>query len=246
MGIEMLWKEIYNGVLKSEGHEFTFDYPCVTERGHYEYDDGDLFPRWKKKVDYKGSLSSFKKDFATLPSGISFTTRETCFLDERNKEHVKIKDRRNIIWAKFETGYQIVITVSEERSSQIYTDRYAKIGIPFRDKLLRDHRALMEKHFKWPKSFEVATFGVGDFLYEDDFLRSVTKFQDIGMVCLSGIAECYGFALAIVEQVKDKMKKTEKDISHFEVDICELAYHEALKVTINTEKKEIKPSLKNW
>ena len=207
-----LRQRIQNGLLTYGGKPFAFTIEVVTEVIGYERHSYDLLPKmWKRKGGSRNSnKENFQKAIRMLPSSITAEYQYKCFCDKRQTETGSSTVVQN--------GYIITVRVSEVYSSEHYK-KYATKGLPFRDKLLSNHKELIRKisgfdgsyHFidkelvfgseafkSSAARFYVTPTGVGTSSVLDVDAHG-NLFADYGMCNLNDISECYGFALAIIE-----------------------------------------------
>lgn len=181
------WGIIANGSLEHQGRAFTMEWhkemPFI-----YAFLDST-----KQEL-----LRSDQKDaylLALQHPGITVHTKYGKFGSARDKK-----------------GYIIVVTVPERISAQCYAEVYANEGLPFRDYLLKNHRSLLleicrDYRFdqRYGSEFYISRSGMAEAVnYNGDWY---VHFKDYGMENLSSPAQCYGFALAVLEILKTDIFK---------------------------------------
>ena len=202
-----LCTRIENGILTNGGRCFSFTLEITTYVRSFERHETVFFPKmWKQKsVDHTGNLSAFKKALRMLPSSITAEYQYKDFGDSRPTSKTS--------WASIAEGYIVTVNVSEAYASEWYK-KHVAAGLPFRDKLLSEHKELVKKiagyndscqyvkkELKYEGSiarFYVTPTGVGE-SYSLDVESHGNYFAHYGMRNLNDMSECYGFALAIIE-----------------------------------------------
>lgn len=235
-----IWVDISHGVLTTRGKGFSIELDVVTESKINTFERveplfGKAWDKWHESdVQHPSTIHVIDDVLSTLPTGITYAKEKRCFLDER-EGRPKLYPKT---WYHYVVGYRITITVSENRSLQLYKDRYEKIGVPFRDKLLREHRALLkELWLEFRAMVTVNSCGVWSDFHE----REGKSYNQLGMKNLNSIAECYGLVLALCAITDEKMTEVAQEKSY--IDIFES--ERGLEVR-RIECKVDKPSLKSW
>ena len=246
---------IEDGILTNGGKSFSFTLEITTYLKSFERRETDFFPKmWKlKSVDHTDNLSKFKKALRMLPSSI---TAEYQYIDYGDSRPTSTPRDG---YASIAKGYIVTVTVSEAYASEWYKKHLAA-GLPFRDKLLSEHKELVKKmagfntgyNFSWhnphfsfsPNScessvqrFYVTTIGIGD-SWALDVDAHGYYFANYGMRHLNDMSECYGFALAIIEIYRPVWEQ------YGTLDIKMKHQGEAIGVEAKVIRE--KPTLKQW
>lgn len=211
--VSQLWQKINSNALTFEGQSFSFEIEIVTKSILYDYNANSLFPRWKKgpQTSYKERFIQFDQAVNQMPNGFTFT-----------KQYLVLKDGRDrlLSFGRVEEGYKITCNVDSMLSYKIY-DSYAKIAIPFKEKLLRNHYELLQKlHYSdflnkidppevcSPSSGRIITRGFQVLPNGISGMgESIRHFSDFGMANLKNTGECYGMALALIEAKRSTWEK---------------------------------------
>ena len=203
-----IWDEIQKGALSNFGKAFSFELRLVTQECSFK-SEPRVFGKGNKWVrigtDSYNNLVQFQKAFQQYKKHLSLSLEYGCLVDERTSSGPI---------AKSQHGYVAVINVPEEYSQEIYKT-YAQAAMPFRDRLLAQHKQLLIQMTNSLIDAEPGTpngewilgcvFVSPDSIYnqhhdrDDVFRRHIKTFADFGMSPLVSVQQCYGVALALME-----------------------------------------------
>lgn len=203
--------EMHKEAIKARGEAFTFRIRMYEYTTHYRYASGFFSsPEWKMTtLCYdRNAEAEFKQAAACLREYITYTTTAEQKYDTRSVQ-AKVGDTASECHVWYAVG-----SVSKAVSTQIY-QAYEAEGGKFREKLLREHFAILDRVvglLSWDIEENKRRGANNSLIFylavtenTARFNKTEHRFADMGMQPLSTAVMRYGFVTAMIERAMPQL-----------------------------------------